>query len=242
MADDAAVTTIHGFYEDAWWFYVLMDCGRRCFADILTALTVDSARFYAAQLVLGLQSLHNRGILHRDLKSDNLLIGAHGNLVIIDFGLARSFQDPTPGTYKEWHTMRRRQNDEWPLLWADDWDNPHFTQMKCGTRGYLCAQIEMGRAYSYSADLWSFGVVLYEWLAAGEMPAFHVPNSEEERPEIEWYPTPASVYAEPAICLFFDQIFSMRYGERFESWGELTRHPMWGPQQHVQVACYYKIL
>ncbi|KAJ7646741.1 kinase-like domain-containing protein [Roridomyces roridus] len=146
MADDAAVPVIHGFYEDPWRFYILMDCGRRCFADLFTALTVDSVRFYAAQLVLGLQSLRNRGILHRDLKSDILLLGVGGNLVIIDFGLARSFEDPKP----------------------DDWDNPHYTRMKCGTKGYTCAEMEMNRFYSFNADSWSFGVVLYEWLAAGE--------------------------------------------------------------------------
>ena len=48
----------------------------------------DVARFYASQLILGLEFLYEKNIAHRDIKPSNLLLTAKGNLVICDFGLA----------------------------------------------------------------------------------------------------------------------------------------------------------
>ncbi|KAI0320689.1 hypothetical protein OF83DRAFT_1052649 [Amylostereum chailletii] len=55
----------------------------------LGALPEEWTRQYIAEVVLGLESLHQRGIMHRDLKPDNLLIDAHGHLKLTDFGLSR---------------------------------------------------------------------------------------------------------------------------------------------------------
>ncbi|KAG8835042.1 hypothetical protein FRC17_005664 [Serendipita sp. 399] len=49
----------------------------------------DIARIYLAQITLGLQFLHSQGIIHRDLKLNNILLGPDGNVLIADFGLAR---------------------------------------------------------------------------------------------------------------------------------------------------------
>ncbi|KAJ7646791.1 hypothetical protein FB45DRAFT_181824 [Roridomyces roridus] len=51
MAHNAVVPVVHGFFEDTKSLYVIMDCGRRCFSSLITSLTVESARFFAAQLV-----------------------------------------------------------------------------------------------------------------------------------------------------------------------------------------------
>lgn len=49
----------------------------------------ERARFYACQLILALQHLHNQNIIYRDLKPENILLDAQGNAMITDFGLAK---------------------------------------------------------------------------------------------------------------------------------------------------------
>ncbi|KAJ7646835.1 kinase-like domain-containing protein [Roridomyces roridus] len=176
-----------------------------------------------------MQAIHQRGILHRDLKSSNLILGADGHLKIIDFGIAHTFGDPQPGTFPAWHDLRAGRTDAFPMLWADR-DNPNSTRGRCGTEGYMCAEIQLGTDYSFNADLWSFGVVLYEWLAAGELPHFHLDDFEEDHVQVHWWPVPHSVLDNAAMLSFLNKIFSVNYRERFEDYGELKAHPMWGPQ------------
>mmetsp|Transcript_30253 Transcript_30253/g.29746 ORF Transcript_30253/g.29746 Transcript_30253/m.29746 type:complete len:96 (+) Transcript_30253:970-1257(+) len=49
----------------------------------------EVVKFYAIQLIMGIGYLHENGIIHRDLKLENILIGEDGYLKIIDFGLAK---------------------------------------------------------------------------------------------------------------------------------------------------------
>lgn len=49
----------------------------------------DTARFYVAEMTLALQYLHSHGIVHRDIKPDNMLLSASGHLKLTDFGLSK---------------------------------------------------------------------------------------------------------------------------------------------------------
>ena len=95
------------------------------------------------QLLLGLGFLHDRGIVHRDLKLSNLLIGTDGRLKIADFGLAARLELP---------------GDE------------QFTL--CGTPNYIAPEIvdvDKRHAHSLPVDLWSVGCLLH-MLLTGEAP------------------------------------------------------------------------
>ena len=52
-------------------------------------LTVSESRFYAAELVLAIESVHKLNCIHRDLKPDNVLIGMDGHIKLSDFGLCK---------------------------------------------------------------------------------------------------------------------------------------------------------
>jgi serine/threonine kinase 38 len=52
-------------------------------------LTEDEARFYAAELVLAIESVHKLKCIHRDLKPDNVLIRKNGHIKLSDFGLSK---------------------------------------------------------------------------------------------------------------------------------------------------------
>jgi serine/threonine-protein kinase RIM15 len=88
------------FVAKLYWTFSSKDClylvmeylnGGDCAALIksLGALPEDWAKSYLAEVVLGLEHLHVKGIVHRDMKPDNLLIDQKGHLKLTDFGLSR---------------------------------------------------------------------------------------------------------------------------------------------------------
>ncbi|NXW54466.1 PKN2 kinase, partial [Eurystomus gularis] len=98
------------------------------------------AQFYTACVVLGLQFLHEKKIVYRDLKLDNLLLDAEGFVKIADFGLCKEgigFGDRT-NTF-------------------------------CGTPEFLAPEVLTDISYTRAVDWWGLGVLIYEMLV-GEAP------------------------------------------------------------------------
>ena len=115
-------------------------------------LTPKKATELAIQLAQGLAAAHEKGVVHRDLKPDNLWITKEGRLKILDFGLAKQLPGlgqgsdsylPTAAIQAEHHTERG---------------------MILGTLGYMSPEQVRGEAVDARADLFSFGVVLFEML------------------------------------------------------------------------------
>eukprot|EP01038_Epipyxis_sp_PR26KG_P013526 gene13526-18146_t len=120
--------------------------GGELFDKIVAAgkLTEDHARFYFTQLIEGVEYCHKLGICHRDLKPENLLLDAHGNLKISDFGLSS-------------------------LYIGDADDGASRTELlhtTCGTPNYVAPEVLSDQGYDgKKADIWSCGVILYVLLA-----------------------------------------------------------------------------
>ncbi|KAG0304634.1 hypothetical protein BGZ98_005255 [Dissophora globulifera] len=87
------VVNLYFSFQSKDYLYLVMEYlnGGDCMALIkaIVRLPEDWARNYLAEVVLGLEYLHNAGVVHRDLKPDNLLIDQNGHLKLTDFGLSR---------------------------------------------------------------------------------------------------------------------------------------------------------
>jgi len=94
----------------------------------------DIVRKYMSHIVNGLLYLQSRGIMHRDLKPQNILLNGDGVLKIIDFGFAKY----------------SRGND--------------LSKTMCGSPLYMAPEILNHQGYTQKADLWSLGIIMYEMI------------------------------------------------------------------------------
>ncbi|CAI9741469.1 protein kinase C iota type-like isoform X2 [Octopus vulgaris] len=98
-------------------------------------LAEDHARFYAAEISLALNFLHERGIVYRDLKLDNVLLDSEGHIKLTDYGMCKEG------------------------LFGGE------TNTFCGTPNYIAPEILRGEPYDFSVDWWALGVLMFEMLA-----------------------------------------------------------------------------
>ncbi|GJD07814.1 3-phosphoinositide-dependent protein kinase 1 [Galdieria sulphuraria] len=119
------------------------------------ALTKDTIRFYAAELVSALEKVHKEGIIHRDVKPQNILIGDRGHLKLTDFGIAARIQSPN---------SNRDTGDFDSSLDSADRRNSFV-----GTFTYMAPELIREEGACFASDLWALGVILYQ-MFTGEVP------------------------------------------------------------------------
>nr|AML79429.1 putative LOV domain-containing protein [Phyllanthus sp. BC-2016] len=122
----------------------------------------DSARFYAAEVVIGLEYLHCLGIIYRDLKPENILLQKDGHAVLTDFDL--SFMTSCrPQIIKHQPTNKRRLSKSQPpptFVAEPTTQSNSFV----GTEEYIAPEIITGSGHSSAIDWWALGILLYEML------------------------------------------------------------------------------
>lgn len=106
-----------------------------------------TARYYAAQVYLGLQCLHDCGVVYRDLKPENVLLDELGNVRLADFGLSTRLDHQGAGKHDE------------------------RAQSFVGTAFYIAPEILQGKKYGHAVDWWSYGVLVFNFLT-GENPFY----------------------------------------------------------------------
>ncbi|MGC4056097.1 MAG: serine/threonine-protein kinase [Paludibaculum sp.] len=157
---------------------------------------IDRAVEIAAQVAGGLEAAHRQGVVHRDIKSANIIEGAYGQPCILDFGLA---------------------------LRADA-SRLTRTGGCVGTPAYMSPEQAEGRPLDHRTDLWSLGVVLYELLTGdlpfrrdAELPTLYAIVNEEPKPPSALRPGVSAALDQLVLkCLAKDP------ADRYQSAAELS--------------------
>ena len=117
------------------------------------AIPLDEALLIARQIAEALEAAHEQGIIHRDLKPANIKVRADGTVKVLDFGLAKAMDPAGPSSGQAMNS---------PTI-----TTPAMTQagIILGTAAYMAPEQARGRPLDRRADIWSFGVVLFEVLS-----------------------------------------------------------------------------
>jgi serine/threonine protein kinase/Flp pilus assembly protein TadD len=138
------ICTVYEIDEHEDRSFIAMECveGESLKTKIKSGpLRLDEAVEIAVEIAEGLQEAHSKGIVHRDIKSANIILTATGRAKIMDFGLAKS----------SGRTQLTRSGTT------------------VGTVAYMSPEQGRGGAVDHRTDIWSLGIVLYEMLT-GELP------------------------------------------------------------------------
>jgi len=118
------------------------------------ALPVKESLSLARQIAEALEEAHEKGIVHRDLKPQNIKASVEGKIKVLDFGLAKAVEasggGSTPSQLAHSPTITLGATVEGVIL---------------GTAAYMAPEQAKGRPVDKRADIWAFGVVLYEMLS-----------------------------------------------------------------------------
>ncbi|KAF2277141.1 kinase-like protein [Westerdykella ornata] len=122
-------------FQDIEYLYIVVDLmngGDLRFHISRKTFTEEAVRFWIAELGCAVRYIHQQGIVHRDIKPDNVLLDSDGHVHLADFNVASDFTPHKPLTSKS------------------------------GTLAYLAPEVYEGKGYSCEVDWWSLGVLFYE--------------------------------------------------------------------------------
>lgn len=132
------------------------------------ALDTEEILFFSRQILSALEEVHNKGVVHSDIKPQNIVVLADGSIRLMDFGI--STQD-TPRILFDPNTNYENDPTFGGIFRDDPTDDEESESLAVGTVHYVSPEQAEGKPLDALSDLYSFGVMLYE-MTTGILPFF----------------------------------------------------------------------
>mmetsp|Transcript_39149 Transcript_39149/g.54353 ORF Transcript_39149/g.54353 Transcript_39149/m.54353 type:complete len:817 (+) Transcript_39149:48-2498(+) len=191
----------YGSFQDQDYLYLILEhmAGGELFSLLveLNVVPASMARMFAAEVLLGLEFMHRNGLVYRDLKPENMLITRGGHIKIADLGFCK------------------------PL------ERGEKTYTTCGTADYMAPEVMLCQGHDKAADLWAFGVFIFEMLA-GRAPFESQSDSERYNKILRGqvhFPEDFNLLAKDIVSKLCVVDISRRLGCTAEGIKEIKQHP-----------------
>jgi len=198
------ICTIHEVAESEGHPYIAMEFieGRRL-ADLLPdeGVSSDQAARYGSQIADALEHAHRRGVIHRDLKSANVMITPESRVKVLDFGLAVRYTGPMADVTRS----------------SDSLSN---YSVVAGTLPYLAPEVLRGLPADARSDIWSLGIILWE-MSTGHLPFEGGTGYELSSSILRDALPPVPSHLPPLLPAVIQRCLSKDPGQRFQNAGEV---------------------
>ncbi len=197
--DNPWVTRLYYSFQDSQFLYLIMEFVPG--GDLMTHLIrldtfpEEMTRFYIAETILAIESIHKLNYIHRDIKPDNLLLDKEGHLKLSDFGLCTGLQTSRVSN------LYQKLEKESQLLNESDRESLNMSRSQrtgtwrgkrreyafstVGTPDYIAPEVFLKEGYGETCDWWSVGVIMFEMLIG--YPPFSSETAQETyRKIINW--------------------------------------------------------